>query len=52
MFGIGVQELIIIAAIVFLLFGGMITKKLFTNIATGIREGKKSAKEIADAVNQ
>lgn len=52
MFGLGATELILIAAVAFLLFGGGITKRFFSNLATGITEGRKAVKEIQDAVNE
>lgn len=51
MFGLGPAEIAIIAAIVFLLFGGKILTRFAKNSATAIVESRKAAKEIMDAAN-
>jgi TatA/E family protein of Tat protein translocase len=51
MFGLGMPEIVIIAAVIFLLFGGKILTRFAKNSATAIVESRKAAKEIMDAVN-
>lgn len=51
MFGIGMSEIIVLAAVIFLLFGGKILTRLAKNSATAIIESRKAAKEVIDAVN-
>lgn len=51
MFGLGMPEIVIIAAVIFLLFGGKIFTRLAKNSATAIIESRKAAKEVLDAVN-
>ena len=46
MFGLGTQELVIIAAIVFIIFGINKLPKIGKDLGTGIRELRKAAKEL------
>ena len=52
MFGLGVTELAVIGAIIFLLFGGKIMNNFFTGIAGAIKESKKTLKEINEPLKE
>ena len=49
MFGLGVSELIIICAVIFLLFGANLSKRFFSNAAKTISAAKESAREVKSA---
>lgn len=51
MFGLGMPEIVLIAAVVFLLFGGTIMKRFFSNAAVAIKESRAAVKEVVDAAN-
>ena len=48
MFGLGMQEIIVIALIVLLLFGGKKIPELMKGLGTGVKSFKDGMKEIDD----
>ena len=48
MFGLGMQEVLIIALIVLLLFGGKKIPELMKGLGKGVRSFKEGMKEIGD----
>jgi sec-independent protein translocase protein TatA len=51
MFGLGTQELLIIAAIVFVIFGINKLPKIGRDLGQSIKEFRKAAKELTDTVD-
>jgi sec-independent protein translocase protein TatA len=50
MFGLGMQEIIVIALIVLLLFGGKKIPELMNGLGKGIKSFKNGMKEVEDEV--
>lgn len=46
MFGLGIPELAIIGAVIFLLFGGTMMKNFFSGLTSAIVESKKTLNEL------
>ena len=51
MFGLGMQEIIVIALIVLLLFGGKKIPELMKGLGKGVKSFKDGMKEVDDEVN-
>ena len=51
LFGLGGQELLIIALVVLLLFGGAKIPELMRGMGKGVRSFKEGMKEVDDAAN-
>ena len=52
MFGIGMQEIIVIALIVLLLFGGKKIPELMKGLGKGVKSFKDGMKEVDDEVKE
>ena len=52
LFGLGMQEILVIALIVLLLFGGKKIPELMKGLGKGVKSFKEGMNEIEDQVNQ
>ena len=52
MFGLGMQEIIVIALIILLLFGGKKIPELMKGIGKGVKSFKEGMNEVEDQINK
>ena len=52
LFGLGMQEILVIALIILLLFGGKKIPELMKGVGKGVKSFKEGMNEIEDQVNQ
>ena len=52
LFGIGMQEILVIALIVLLLFGGKKIPELMKGLGKGVRSFKEGLNEVEDQINK